>query len=48
VALKGLYYAMGRQQIGERDAGPASRPREPQEHDPASALESTADFLRPL
>jgi ATP-binding cassette, subfamily B, bacterial len=48
VALKGLYYAMWRQQIGEREAAPLGRPRVQEEGEEAGAALGGADFLRPL
>jgi ATP-binding cassette subfamily B protein len=46
VALKGLYYAMWRQQIGERDAAPDSRARVREEGDEGAAASQAADLLR--
>jgi ATP-binding cassette, subfamily B, bacterial len=48
VALKGLYYAMWRQQIGEREAAPAGRPRVQEDGEDAGGALGAADFLRPL
>jgi ATP-binding cassette subfamily B protein len=48
VALKGLYYAMWRQQIGERDGAPAGGSPELDDGDDAGAALATSDFMRPL
>jgi len=48
VALKGLYYAMWRQQIGEREAAPAGRVPREDAVDEASAALAGADALRLL
>ena len=54
VAQKGLYYAMWRQQIGEREAPPAAPARvEDETDDPGAALDAgdvgdAADAVRPL
>ncbi|MEJ5990179.1 ABC transporter ATP-binding protein [Ramlibacter sp. PS3R-8] len=45
VALKGLYYAMWRQQIGERDAAPRVRPPDQAERDDEAGASAPADFL---
>jgi ATP-binding cassette subfamily B protein len=48
VALKGLYYAMWRQQIGEREAAPAGRLPALEEREEADGAIAAGDFLRPL
>jgi ATP-binding cassette subfamily B protein len=48
VALKGLYYAMWRQQIGEREAAPAVRPRVEHSRNEAGAELGGSDLLPPL
>ncbi|RZL93028.1 MAG: ATP-binding cassette domain-containing protein, partial [Variovorax sp.] len=48
VALRGLYYAMWRQQIGEREPAPAGRPPLQEEGDDAGGERAPADFLQPL
>jgi ATP-binding cassette subfamily B protein len=48
VALKGLYYAMWRQQIGERDAAPAAPRPDEDDRDDARPAAAADDFLRAL
>lgn len=48
VELKGLYYAMWRQQIGEREPAPAGPQAASEESEDAGAAIGVADFLRPL
>lgn len=48
VELKGLYYAMWRQQIGEREPAPAGPQAASEESEDAGAATGVADFLRPL
>ena len=48
VALKGLYYAMWRQQIGEREAAPAGPARVEDEGDETTAALGPADLVPPL
>jgi ATP-binding cassette subfamily B protein len=48
VELKGLYYAMWRQQIGEREPAPAGPQAASEDSEDAGAAIGVADFLRPL
>jgi ATP-binding cassette subfamily B protein len=48
VALKGLYYAMWRQQIGEREAAPAGPARDEDDGEEATAALGPADLVPPL
>ncbi|NNU44935.1 ABC transporter ATP-binding protein [Ramlibacter montanisoli] len=48
VELKGLYYAMWRQQIGEREPAPVGPTAASEESEDAGAAIGVADFLRPL